>query len=608
MITKGFKVGKMAVPRASAKDEHVGGGHVLTFEPPGIPVEAIAGETVLESARRAGIRLVAACGGRGTCRSCYVQVIEGEFEGEGDSELQRACRLRPMSAMTVGLSARSLSMPDRTDVASAEVPVELAPSVRAVAVNMEPPSLEDRRADAERLAGALDLSGEKLGAIGLGVLAYLPSAFRRNNWGGTALLSEDRSLVGFAAPGASPLGLAVDFGTTNVAGYLLDLSTGRLLAGRGMENLQAGFGADVVTRLTYATRSKTGHGNLVRAARQTLAMLVEALCTSAKVDAENIADIVICGNTAMHHLFLGLPVGALGSAPFVAAVSDALDLPTGELNLGVAPGCKMHLLPGIGGYVGGDHVAALLATRHYHGGGVSMILDIGTNTEISLLREQDEIISISTPSGPALEGGHISCGMRAGDGAVERVKEDGRGGFLLKTIGDVTPVGLCGSGVLDAVASLVRSGAIDRRGRISAAGVATVELAGGRAVKLADPDLVFTQDDIRAVQLAKAAIRGSLDLLLKVGNVDERDIDRVVVAGAFGAYIDLESACVIGMFPNLPIGKFLQVGNAAGVGARLALLSRAERRVAISLAKRSRVLELSGMQEFQRSFLQRIGF
>ncbi len=598
----------MAAARVSSHPEHGQTGYVVTFEPPGIAVEGIPGETVLETARRAGIRLVAACGGRGTCRSCYVDVLEGNFDGGEDSDNQRACQIRPLSEMTVGLSARSLSTPERTDVAGTEVPVELAPLVHAVEVSMKPPSLEDRRADAERLTEALKLSGVKLGAIELEVLAHLPLALRRNNWIGTALLSQGTNLVGFAAPGVSPLGLAVDFGTTNVAGYLVDLSSGRLLAGRGIENLQAGFGADVVTRLTYATRSETGHRNLVRAARQTLVMLAEALCGSVKADAGNIADIVICGNTAMHHLLLGLPVGALGSAPFVAAVSGALDLPTRELDLGVAPGCKMHLLPGIGGYVGGDHVAALLATRHHHGGGVSLILDIGTNTEISLLRGRSEILSISTPSGPALEGGHIACGMRAGDGAVERVREDGKGSFVLRTIGGTVPVGLCGSGVIDTVAALIRSGAIDRRGRITAEGSATIELAGGRAVKLAEPDLVFTQDDRRAVQLAKAAIRAGIDMLLNVGEVAEQDISRVIVAGAFGAYIDLESASVIGLLPKLPAERFRQVGNAAGVGARLALLSGAEREEAINLAKRASVLELSAMPEFQKTFFQRIGF
>ena len=604
----GLKAEKMAVAHVSSHSERGHAGYVVTFEPPGIPIEGIPGDTVLETARRAGIRLVAACGGRGTCRSCYVDVLEGNFDGGEDSDHQRACQIRPTSAITVRLSARSLSTPGRTDVAGAEVPVELAPSVQAVEVRMEPPSLEDRRADAERLTEALELSGVKLGSTGLEVLAHLPLALRRNNWIGTALLSRGTTLVGFAAPGVSPLGFAVDFGTTNVAGYLVDLSSGRLLASRGIENLQAGFGADVVTRLTYAIRSETGHRNLVRAARQTLAMLAEALCGSVKADIGNIADIAICGTTAMHHLLLGLPVGALGSAPFVAALSGALDLPARQLDLGVAPGCSMHLFPGIGGYVGGDHVAALLATRHHHGEGVSLILDIGTNTEISLLRGGSEILSISTPSGPALEGGHIACGMRAGDGAVERVREDGHGGFVLRTIGGTAPVGLCGSGVIDTVAALIRSGAIDRRGRIKADGPATIELPIGRAVKLAEPDLVFTQDDIRAVQLAKAAIRAGIDMLLDVGGVAEQDIGRVIVAGAFGAYVDLESASAIGLLPDLPVERFRQVGNAAGVGARLAVLSSAERQEAINLAKRARVLELSSMPEFQKTFFQRIGF
>ncbi|NNN19293.1 MAG: DUF4445 domain-containing protein [Acidimicrobiaceae bacterium] len=582
--------------------------HLVIFEPPGIPIESIAGETVLESARRTGIRLVAACGGRGTCRSCYVRVLEGTFDGGEEGDAQRACQIRPISSITVELSARSLSTPERTEVAGTDVPVELAPIIRAVDVSVVPPSLEDRCADAERLAIALEPHGVKLAPLDLEVLHALPLALRRQQWSGTALLSRDTRLVAFAASGTSPLGLAVDFGTTNVAGYLVDLATGRRLAGRGIENLQAGFGSDVVTRITYATRSETGHQNLVRAARQTLSMLTQALCESAKAKPADIVDIVICGNTVMHHLFLGLPVGALGAAPFVAAASGALDFPASELGLGLAPGCFMHLLPGIGGYVGGDHVAALLATRHHHVGGVSLILDIGTNTEISLLREQDEIISISTPSGPALEGGHIACGMRAGEGAVEGVREDGSGGFALTTIGGVPPVGLCGSGVLDAVAAMFRSGAIDRRGRISPDGPATVQLASGRAVKLADPDLFFTQDDIRSVQLAKAAIRAGVDLLLEEGGVGEQEVNRVIVAGAFGAYIDLESTVAIGLLPDIPLERYIQVGNAAGVGARLALLSADEREEAIRLAKRARVLELSGLPQFQKVFFRRIGF
>ena len=599
---------RTAMPLGNSENEHGSGGHLVTFEPPGIPVESLAGETVLESARRIGIRLAAACGGRGTCRSCYVKVIEGEFVGGEDAPLQRACQIRPLSAITLGLSARSLSTPERTDVASTDVSVDLAPQVRSVDVSMEPPSLTDRTADVERLAAALDDSGVKLGPIDLGVLADLPVMLRRCGWKGTALVTRTNRLVGFSPPGAAPLGLAIDFGTTNVACYLIDLASGRRLAGRGIENLQAGYGADVVTRLTYAVRSETGKANLVRAAHQTLAMLTQSLCESAKADPRNIADVVICGNTAMHHLLLGLPVNALGAAPFVAATSRALDLQAAELDLGVAAGCGLHLLPGIGGYVGGDHIAALLATRHYHSGGVSLILDIGTNTEISLLRENDEILSTSTPSGPALEGGHISCGMRAGEGSVERVREDGHGGYSLTTIGAVAPVGLCGSGVIDTVAALIRSGAIDRRGRITADGPATVEMAGGRAVMLAEPDLVFTQTDVRSVQLAKAAIRAGIDLLLDSGGIAESEIDRVIVAGAFGAYIDLESTVTIGMLPNLALERFVQVGNAAGLGARLALLSAAERAEATNIASRARVLELSGLPEFQKAFFTRIGF
>lgn len=231
--------------------------HPVTFDPPRITVESLAGESVLESARRTGIRLVAACGGRGTCRSCLVRVGVGEFDGGEDGDWQRACQIRPRSAITVEPSARSLSTPERTDVAGTDVSVALAPAVRAVEVELAPPSLEDRCADAERLAVALESRGVSMGPLDLEVLEHLPGALRRQNWCGTAFL-RGGTLVAFGASGASPLGLAVDFGTTNVAGYLIDLASGRRLAGSGIENLQAPFGADVVTRLTHATRTTAG--------------------------------------------------------------------------------------------------------------------------------------------------------------------------------------------------------------------------------------------------------------------------------------------------------------------------------------------------------------
>ncbi len=580
----------------------------LIFEPLGRAVDCEEEETLLAAARRAGERLVASCGGRGTCRSCQVRIKEGSIEGDEPDEKGwvRACRVRPLSDLVVEPSPRSLALPERTDVAGAEAATPLESALRAIPFALSPPTLEDAKPDDERLLDALEDAGERGVLIGLAMLRDLPRALSLLNWRGRAVLC-GRHLAALLPEDVPLLGLAVDLGTTNAAGYLYNLESGKRLTGGGIENLQAVFGADVVTRLTHAVRAPEGGRELSHAARQSIALLAQALCETAKQDHRYIAEITLCGNTAMQHLLLDLPVEALGAAPFVAASQSALDLAASDVGLPFAPGARLHMMPGIGGYVGGDHTATLLATRHLHEGGATLILDIGTNTEISLMKG-GEIVSISCPSGPALEGGHIACGMRAAQGAIERVREDGQGGYTLKTIEDAEPVGLCGSGVLDAVAAFLRTGVIDASGRIQAGHPITVEKQDGRAILLAQPDLLLTQADIRAVQLAKAAIRAGIDVMLAEAGLSEEALDRVVVAGAFGAYIDMESAVQIGLLPDLSLDRFLQVGNAAGVGVGQALKSVTLRENAKHLARTCRYLELSGRPHFQKIFIARMKF
>lgn len=576
----------------------------VTFAPLDHAVECAADETLLACARRAGIRLVGSCGGRGTCKSCLIRVISGAVEGGDGEDWQRACNIRPLSDLVVEPSARSLAIPERTDVDGLDLSVAIDPVVRAVAVHLSPPGLDDPRADATRLADALRLAGHEARHMGMRGLAELPGELRRHNWRGRAWLRDDR-LIGFRAAEAPLLGLAFDIGTTNVAGYLFDLDSGARLAGAGMENLQTAYGSDLVTRIGHVLGRPEGGAELARAARQTLRTLTSVLCQSAKVDARDIADAVACGNTAMHHLLLGLPVAHLGAAPFVAASHDPLDIEARELGLELAADAVCHVLPGIGGYVGGDHTATLLATRDLHPDETRAVVDIGTNTEISLLH-QGRIVSVSCPSGPALEGGHIACGMRAARGAVERVGVGADGGFVCATIDNADPVGLCGSGVLDAMAAMLKAGAIDRSGRIQAAHPAVVRQGDVNAVHLAGPEVALSQHDIRAIQLAKAAIRAGLDVVLDAAGLSAEGLDRLIVAGAFGSYIDIDSAVAIGLFPALPRERFLQVGNAAGLGAQRALVNRAERRVAVELARHARYLELSQAPGFQKTFLGRI--
>jgi uncharacterized 2Fe-2S/4Fe-4S cluster protein (DUF4445 family) len=277
-----------------------------------------------------------------------------------------------------------------------------------------------------------------------------------------------------------------------------------------------------------------------------------------------------------------------------------------DLGLSFCPGARVHLAPNVGGFVGGDHVTALLATEErWRGPGTSLVMDIGTNTEISLIHG-GAISSASCPSGPALEGGHISCGMRAADGAIERVSV-AAGRIVVQTIGQRDPVGLCGSGVLDALAALRRLDIVSARGRIVAQHPAVEEIDGLRAALLA-PGVRLTQHDVRAVQLAKAAIRSGVELLLRDHAIGEQQIDRFIIAGAFGAYLDIASGIDIGLFPDLPADRFVQVGNAAGLGTRRMLTSLKARTRAAQIAGACRYVELSTRGEFQKTFMHHIGF
>jgi len=469
-------------------------------------------------------------------------------------------------------------------------------------VSLSEATLTDNVSDFDRVIRALPTTTSE---IDLEAARQLSAVLRRGKWSLRAHL-RGGELIGFAPPGQRRFGLAVDLGTTNVAGFLVDLESGARVASLGLENPQVAWGADVISRMNHAIHGAAQATELRMAATTAINSLAHDLCTSVGGTAADIVDVAICGNTAMQHLLLGLPVRQLGRAPFVAATRDALDLKTRELGLTVCSGAYVHVAPNIGGFVGSDHVTALLATEsHWHGDTTTLVMDIGTNTEISLIHRGD-IRSASCPSGPALEGGHISCGMRAAEGAIERVMI-ARGHIEVNVIGNGKPVGLCGSGVIDALATLRQAHILDDGGRIAGYHPAVIEVDGKRVAALA-PEVYFTQHDVRAVQLAKAAIRTGIELLLSDRGLREDDIERVVIAGAFGAYLNIDSAIAIGLLPALPPERFKQVGNAAGLGIRQILASLKARARARELARRCNYVELSTRGNFQKTFLNNIGF
>ena len=566
-------------------------------------------ETLFHAARRHGVRLVGACGGRGACGSCTVRLVRGQALLDGETLVgagegwRRACRMKPRQDCEVEVAPRSLAPVARAMVAARDWlgDVAPAPAVRALDVRVAEPSLEDPRGDFERLCEALP----GVRAIDLAAARALPELLRANCFSARAFVRGE-TVVGVAPPGSAALGLAIDLGTTNVVGFLVDLTTGERLASLGVENPQVAWGADIVTRLNHALAGPKAQDELRAAAALAIQSLARDLAEAVGRTQRDIFDVAVCGNTAMQHLLLALPVGQLARAPFVAATSGAIDIDARDLGLALAPSARVYAAPGIGGFVGSDHVATLLATRPlWDDGGATLVMDIGTNTEISLA-SGGRIVSASCASGPALEGGNVACGMRAAEGAIDRVRIE-IGALVGTAIGGGEAVGVCGSGVLDAVACALRLGLLDRGGRIRDNGAGFVRLDGRPAIALA-AEVHILQADVRAVQLAKAAIRTGVDLLLELSGVAEQDVDRFALAGAFGQTVDIASAIAIGLLPPLPLERYVQVGNAAGAGVARLLASTAERARAKEIAARCSYVELNTRPQFQERFVRNMGF
>jgi uncharacterized 2Fe-2S/4Fe-4S cluster protein (DUF4445 family) len=588
----------------------------VDFEPVGRRGECPSGHSLLDCAHRLGVDLVSLCGGAGSCGRCIVQIVDGEVSqptpGEGDylspeelSEGYRlACQVIPQGACRVRIPPASLTAPQRTQVEGEEITVIPEPSVSTCLLQLPAPSLEDLHADAERLVEALvEQHGITAPNVDLTALRDLSPRLRSEGWQ-VRVTVRDREVVAVFPPGARPLGLAVDLGTTKIAAYLIELDTGECLASEGLMNPQIAYGEDVIARMAAAARDPSKAVHLQTLVTGAVNEAVAKMCGQIDAGPAQIVEMVLVGNTAMHHLFLQLPVQQLAVAPYIATVTSALDIKARDLGLDIAPGAYVHLLPNIAGYVGADHVAMLLATGIAHTKGVVLALDIGTNTEICLCN-RGKLTSLSCASGPAFEGAHIKHGMRAANGAIERLRLVGDR-IEYQTIGGGPAVGLCGSGILDALAQLVQAGVVEPGGRMGQH-LRVRDQGNIREFVLVEgdddhPAIAFTQKDIRELQLAKGAMRTGIEVLLKNNGLRAAEIDQVIIAGAFGTYIDVSSAMAIGMLPRLPLDRFRQVGNAAGMGARLALISRIKRAEAQDLARRVRYIELASDPQFNQTF------
>ncbi len=531
---------------------------VLTFEPMGRRVAIRPEETILEAAQSGGVELQAICAGDGTCGGCRVLPTEGRFApptqkerhlltpSELDRGLRLACQTRVLGGASIEILPESLTAAQRLQVEDAGEGVAAPPEARPSA----PPSR---------------------------------------------------------------LGLAIDIGTTKLALYLVDLDTGGTLARHGALNPQVSYGEDLISRIAFTASHPGGARVLRERLIERLNLAVAELCAGADVTPDAIEDAVAVGNTVMHHLFAGLPVRTLGEAPYRPLRTDAMEFRARDGGLRLAEKARVFLPANVAGFVGGDHVAGLIATGFDAADKTSLLVDIGTNTEITLARK-GRLVSCSCPSGPAFEGAHITAGMRAAPGAIERVRIRGNA-VDAYTIGRVPPVGVCGSGILDAVAEMWREAVFDRRGnfRRTALRVRRCERDDEYLLVPASEtgharDLVITRGDVNEIQLAKAAVRAGIDVLLAETATAADAVDDVVIAGAFGSYLDPGSAVTAGLLPPFPTSRIRQFGNAAGAGARRMLAFPERRRAAGALAGRIEYVELAAHPAFHRGFVSAMGF
>jgi uncharacterized 2Fe-2S/4Fe-4S cluster protein (DUF4445 family) len=584
----------------------------IEFQPIGQRLVSEEALTVLAAARQAGLQLRADCGGEGTCGKCLVRFVgappdlpihPGDRRHLTDQQLAEGYRLA--CSAVIGHSTQVFIPPDSLlggqvlQTAGGSGPLSPDPVIRQHSLQLRPAALGDLRADFERLQENI---GRQL-SVDLETLKEMPRVLRANDWKANLILNGEH-LQHVTAQPVNPLaGLAVDVGSTKLACYLIDLESAQRLAVKGLPNPQVIYGEDIMARLAYAQQGEKEACELHDLLMQSIQGALEDLCRESEIDPAQVAEICLVGNTAMHHFSLGLPTGGLAVSPFVPAVSAALQTLAASIGLRGMPGMQTYTPPVIAGFVGSDHLAFLLACGFGRDQRVRLGIDIGTNTEIAL-QKGERILSVSTASGPAFEGAHIRFGMRAAPGAIEHVRlADGR--FTCEIIGDAPASGICGSGILDALGELRNSGLLNRRGRLEKAhplveldaqGKPFVTLALGAG---AQRPITLSQGDIDQVLLAKGAIRAGIDVLMDALQISAQDIEEVLIAGAFGSYMLPAQAIRIGMLPQVPLERIRAVGNAAGLGAQMMLVSQSARRQAEALAARIQYLELTLYPDFE---------
>jgi len=602
----------------------------VIFQPGDLEIEVESGSTIMEALDKAGIIADFPCGGRGQCGKCRVKIITKAGKPQAVEQdmldaqelaagIRLACATRIDSDISVEIPNYK-QLQHNILIDSGRDVFPLQPHLRKIFVQVEKPSLDAQRSDWYRLKDSLVKYGYDYHALKapISVLRQLPEILNKCDHCLTVIMHGNK-ITGIEEQDTTGtmLGMAFDIGTTTIVGYLLDLYSGQELSVVSTLNPQTKYGADVISRINFAGREEDGLAKLHDAVLGAINKLIGKAVDKAGLSRRQIYAVSIAANTSMNHLFMGINPRNIAVSPYVAAVNEPLAISAVELQIDINPAGEIFVLPNIAGFVGADTTAVLIATGMNNSEGVKLVIDIGTNGEV-VLGSGDRMVACSAAAGPAFEGAQISSGMRGAAGAIDHVQLGDKYGYSV--IGGVSPLGICGSALIDTVAGLLELGIINMRGKIlpyeqltNAAARAykdhLVECEGEAAFLLVDAaktghgrSIMITQNDIRELQLAKGAIAAGVMVLMETCGIEVNDIKEVQLAGAFGNYLKPHSACVVGLIPRELESKIKMVGNAAGTGSKLALLSASEYRRAAEIAKSVEFVELGSYLEFNSIF------
>lgn len=595
----------------------------VKFLPEGMRASVPEGVSLMDAALQGEVDLATICGGKGYCGKCLVEVIEGQLSPVTEIEKKRiqpeklqkgyrfACQAKVMGNVTIRVPDQSRVGRQRLVIMGKEPAVKIGSNVQKVYVEMSPPTIIDTTADDLRFYSALALKGFRSLKLDYMAGKKLPALLRESDWKATAVILGGDEIIGIEPGDTSKksFGVAVDIGTTKLAVFIVDLIDGGLVFADGMMNPQIRFGEDVISRINYAAQGKTQLQEVQRTIIGGINELIEKGGLETGITKDQLYELVAVGNTAMHHLFVGVDTKSLGLAPYPAGLGRAYDIKARDMGISISSSGNVHALPNVAGFVGADAIADVLACKLHEKDKLTLLMDVGTNTEV-MLGNKNGIWSCSTASGPAFEGAHIKNGMRAASGAVEKVKISDDD-VVCKTIDDEKARGICGSGIIDAIAEMLKCGALDTSGKLVEGHKRVKVTPAGKEFVLIykeetaarKEDLVVAQDDVREIQKAKAAMYAGFRTLMRKGGHLANDLNEIIIAGAFGNYIDPASARIIGMIPEMPLDKISFTGNTAGSGARICLKSLIARREAIDVAYKMKYVELAAEPIFMEEYI-----